>query len=133
MSAKNDLPAISKEGLAAFRAAAPAIVRETAAQALSYTADVAQHGEQAASIITAGLEFTIRMLDSAMAVGATLLLEDELVWAKVRLPHDGVSMQQVAKRLKLMRQICLAKLPSSYGSEVVRYIDWMAERLETIV
>jgi hypothetical protein len=133
MSSQNDLPAISKEALVAFRVAALEIIKETVAQALFYADDVAQHGDQAESLIEAGLEFTTRMLDSAMCVGGTVLLEDELLWAKDRLPHDGVSMQQVSKRLKIYRQIMLKKLTPKDGIEVARYIDWMLAKLETLI
>ena len=130
MPSQNDLPAVSQEALQIFRAAAPQIIKESVDLALLEKADVVQHGDQAESVITAGLQFTTRMLDSAMSVGATALLGDELAWAKDRLPHDGVSMQQVSARLKIMREIILHKLPRKEAAEVVAYLDWMLKRME---
>jgi hypothetical protein len=130
MPSQNDLPAVSQEALKAFRTAAPQIIKECVDRALLDKANVAQHGDQAESLITAGLQFTTRMLDSAMSVGATALLADELAWAKDRLPHDGVSMQQVSSRLTIMREIIFNKLPRAEAREVVSYLDWMLERME---
>jgi methanogenic corrinoid protein MtbC1 len=129
---QNDLPAISKEALAAFRAASPEIIKETVALALLSTADIAQHGDQAERLITSGLEFTTRMLDSAMSTGSTALILDELLWAKDRLPHDKVSMQQVSNRMKLYRNTILKKLPPNQASEVISYIDWMTARMDRL-
>jgi hypothetical protein len=130
MPSQNELPAVSPETLKAFRAEAPQIIKESVARALLVKADVIQHGDQAESLITAGLQFTTRMLDSAMSVGATALLGDKLAWAKDRLPHDGVSMQQVSSRLKIMREIVLHKLPLKEAAETVAYLDWMLKRME---
>lgn len=132
MSIQDELPAISKEALASFRAASPEIIRETVALALLSKEDVAQHGAQAEKLITSGLEFTTRMLDSAMTFGSTDLILDELLWAKDRLPHDKVSMQQVANRMKIYRHTILNKLPPGLASEVISYIDWMTARMATL-
>jgi hypothetical protein len=133
MSSQNELPAISRGALAAFRSASPHLIKETVAQSLLNTADVVQHADQAENLITAGLEFTTRMLDSAMSVGVPALLEDELLWAKDRLPHDGVSMHQVNSRLKIYRGIILNKLSPRDAAEVVVYLDWMIAKLGTLV
>jgi hypothetical protein len=129
---QNELTAISKESLAAFRAASPEIIRETVALALLCKNDVAQHGDQAEKLITSGLEFTTRMLDSAMTFGSTALISDELLWAKDRLPHDKVSMQQVSNRMKIYRNAILSKLPHTQANEVIAYIDWMTARMDTV-
>ena len=131
MSFQSLLPAISKETLAAFRKAAPQIIRETVAQAMIYSADIVQHGDQAERLITSGLEFTTRMLDSAMSVGETVLLDDGLLWVKDRLPHDGVSMQYVMKSLIIYRKMVLNNLPPGKSDEVISYIDWMISKLAT--
>jgi hypothetical protein len=130
MSFPDDYQAVSTEALVAFRAATAEIIKETVAQAMICKADIKQHGDQAERLITSGFEFTTRMLDTAMSMGAISLLEDELSWAKDRLPHDGVSMQHLLNRLTIFRKIVLNKLPPREGSEVVRYIDWMIARLE---
>jgi methanogenic corrinoid protein MtbC1 len=133
ISEQDEFHAISREALAAFRAAAPRIIRETVTQSMKVTADIKQHGDQAENIITAGMEFTLRMLDSAMAAGETALLADELMWAKDRLAYDGVSLQQVGNRLKLMRKIAIEKMPSEEAGEVTGYIDWMIAKFEAIM
>ncbi len=130
---QDDLPAISPQALKAFRAAAPEIIKETMQQSMRCKEDIAQHGDQAESLITAGLGFTTHMLDSVMAFGATALMTDELTWAADRLPHDGVTMQQVTNRLKIYRQIVIDKLSPGDSHEVAEYIDWMIVRLESPV
>ncbi len=132
MPIQNELPAISQEAITAFRLASPEIIRETVALSLLCKDDIAQHGDQAEKLITSGLEFTTRMLDSAMCFASTALILDELLWAKDRLPHDKVSMQQVANRMKIYRNTILNKLPPGQASEVINYIDWMTARMETL-
>jgi hypothetical protein len=133
MSSQNDLPAVSKEALISFRAATPEIIKETVARSLLHKKDIAHHGQQAERLITSGLEFTTSMLDSAMSAGVTELLMDQVLWAKDRLPFDGVSVLHIISRLNILRSVIIAKLAPEEGAEVVRFVDWMIVKFETFV
>jgi hypothetical protein len=122
------LPPLTPEALAAFRAISPTVIRETVARSLQRTSEVAQHGEEAERLLTAGLEFTTLMLDAAMATGEIPLLEDELSWARIRLPFDGVAAEHVLNRLIIYRDLITSLMPPEYTRQVSEYIDWMIAR-----
>jgi methanogenic corrinoid protein MtbC1 len=127
------LISVSKETLMEFRKEVPEIIREAVRQSMTCKNDIVQHGDQAESILTAGFEFTVRMLDAAMYAGESSILEDQLKWASERLPHDGVSMAQVLTRFRILRSIVLSRLSKKGGKEVARYIDWMNARIELLM
>ncbi len=133
MSTSNSFLPVSPATLAAFRAAGPAIIRETVARSLARNEEVAHHGEQAERVIAAGLGFTTRMLDAVMAVGEIALLEDELLWARDRLPHDGVAPEHVLSRLKIYREVTIEMLPREQAAEVEPYLDWMIARQSEVI
>jgi ferric-dicitrate binding protein FerR (iron transport regulator) len=119
---------VSDEALASFRAASAEIIKETVSRSMARQDEVTQHGAQAQQLLTAGLEFTTRMLDAAMATGEIPMLEDELSWARDRLPHDGVAPEHVLSRLTIYRDVVSTLLPAHLAGEVTGYIDWMIAR-----
>jgi hypothetical protein len=130
---KKDLPAISPEALESFRDNSPAIIKETVARSLKREEEVSQHGDQAEKLITSGLEFTTKMLEAAMSMGELPLLEDELTWAKDRLPHDGVEMEHLLTRFKIYRDVVKENLPPEYADEITDFIDWMITYQKEII
>lgn len=124
-STETQLPPISKEALASFQENRDAIIKETVSQSLKIDHEVEHHGEKAPQLLTTGLEFTTKMLEAAMITGEVVLLEDELKWAKDRLPHDGVQMEHVINRFEIYRGVVNETLPSDYASEIITFIDWM--------
>lgn len=133
MSHKEDLPAISTEALESFRENSQLIIKETVHRSLKREKEVSQHGDQAEKLITSGLEFTTKMLEAAMSMGEIPLLEDELTWAKDRLPHDGVEMEHILSRFKIYRDVVGEKLPPEYATEVIGFIDWMIAHQKEII
>jgi len=124
-SAKNKLPPISPEALASFHENRDTLIRETVTRSLKRDHEVLQHGEKAPKLLTIGLDFTTKMLEAAMSMGEVALLEDELKWAKDRLPHDGVEMEQVLHRFKIYRDVIQETLPLEYANEITAFMDWM--------
>ena len=61
---------VSPETLRAFAAANIDAVRETVRRALGHTDHVRHHGDEAETLISAGMTFVARMLEGAMAVGS---------------------------------------------------------------
>ena len=119
---------LSTKALSAFRSAQGDIAREVVRRCLTRTEQVAHHGDDAQDLLTKGMDFVMRMLDSAMAVGEVALLEDELAWARQRLPHDGVSAEHVLTRFQILGQVVSEMLPDEAAAEVIPYLDWLVER-----
>jgi hypothetical protein len=55
-------------------------------------------------------------------------LEDELLWAKDRLPYDGVMMKHILSRFKIYHDVVNEIIPVKYTNEVNYFIDWMITR-----
>jgi hypothetical protein len=119
--------------LAAYRAATPTIIEETVARAVTRRHEVAHHGDRAAALIRTGMEFTTRMMGTAMAMGETSLLEDQLTWARDRLPHDGVEREHILSRFQIFRDVVQETLEPEHAAEVVPFIEWMMARQADIV
>jgi hypothetical protein len=113
-------------------AESPRIVAETAIRALARKEEVAHHGAEVSRLITSGIEFTVRVLDAAMAAGESALLEDELRWSLDRLPHDGVLTEHVLSRFALLREVVKERMPPDHTAEVVEVIQWMERRLREL-
>ncbi len=127
------LDPISSEAMEEFQTYKEDIIKETVHQSLGREEEVQHHGEEAEKLITQGIEFTTKMLESAMLVGEPLLLEDELNWAKDRLPHDGVALEHVLSRFQIYRQVVKDKISPEHAPEIVSYLDWMITQLKTII
>lgn len=115
----------SEEALKAFHNASQEIIKKVVSESLANKEDVAHHGDEAERIITSGLQFTTSILESAMRVGEASLLKDQIEWAGDRLPHDGVSMAHVARRMNILIEVVKEVLPSRYADEIIPYIQWM--------
>jgi hypothetical protein len=127
-----DPTSVSRAALEAFRSGAPRLVAETAARALARAGEVTHHGADARRLITSGIEFTVRMMDAAMAAGESALLEDELRWSLDRLPHDGVATEHVLARFGLLRDVVLEHLPPASAEEITKVIGWMMNRMREL-
>jgi MerR family transcriptional regulator, light-induced transcriptional regulator len=127
-----DFPLVSKDALAGFREASARIVASTVDRSLARTDEIAGHGSDARRLITAGIEFTVRMLDAALASGEGALMEDELSWALDRLPHDGVAPEHILGRFQVLREVISAELSRPQAEQIVRAVDWMSQRLREL-
>lgn len=124
---QEEFPPVSSEALKSFKEYSPQIIRNTVNISLKRTDEVAQHGDQARELLSTGMEFTTRMLESAMLMGEISILEDQLSWACDRLPHDGVALEHILIRLDIYREQIRDVLPEEYASEIIPYLDWMIE------
>ncbi|NYB52314.1 MAG: hypothetical protein HVN35_07150 [Methanobacteriaceae archaeon] len=130
---ESNLPPVSAEALEAFQAASDDIIKETVKRSLEREDEVIHHGDDAGELITSGITFTTQMLEAAMSMGEIPLLEDELQWAKDRLPHDGVELEHVKVRLQIYRNVVSEKIPAEHSQEINQFIDWMINRQEEII
>jgi hypothetical protein len=129
---KNELSPVSLVALTSFQENKDKIIKETVQRSLERVQEVAHHGEIAQELLTAGLDFTTKMIEAALSTGEVALLEDELEWAKDRLPHDGVEMEHVLNRLKIYRDVVNETLPSEYAHEINPFLNWMINYQQTL-
>lgn len=124
-SDKNDLTPISTEALISFKEHIPEIIKETVNRSLKREEEVAHHGEKGREVLTSGIGFLTRNLEAAMSMGEVAFLEDQLIWAQDRLPHDGVESEHLLSRFKIYREVILKTLTPAHAAEITGYIDWM--------
>ena len=124
---EKELTKISKEALTSFQEHKQQIIIETVNRSLQRPEEVEHHGQKARDILTAGLGFMTQNLEVAMTLGEVTFLEDQLNWARDRLPHDGVSMEHLLSRFKIYRDVVKETMSRKHSDEVIKYIDWMIE------
>lgn len=126
-------PAPSAVTLTAFRAHAQQIIDLTVQRSLVYTDEVQQHGEDAGTFLRIGLRFTTDMLIMLMEIQAEELVDDQLMWALKRLPHDGVLPEHVLHRFELYRDVVEEVLPEPHQSEVAAVVTWLIEKQRSMM
>ncbi|QUH22291.1 hypothetical protein HYG87_00175 [Methanobacterium alkalithermotolerans] len=122
---QDEFPPVSPEALKSFKEHSPDIIKNTVNISMKRSDEVDQHGDQARELLTIGMEFTTRMLESAMSLGEVSILEYQLNWACDRLPHDGVALKHILIRLEIYREQIIEALTEEYASEITLYLDWM--------
>ncbi len=127
-----ELKPVSSGSLSAFQNARDEIIRVTVERSLSKTEEVSHHGDEARRILTAGIDFTQKMLESAMEFGDEAMLEDEMRWAIDRLPHDGALPEHLVSRFRILRSVARGNLGADSSEEIVPYIEWMIHRIEQL-
>jgi hypothetical protein len=120
---------VSAEVLEAFRKQNRVIIERSVEAAMQHTEEVAQHGDDAVRLLTSGMQFTLKMLESAMSFGELSILDDEIKWALDRLPHDGVLPEHLISRFEILKLEIHEVLGPEYASQIVPYLDWMAARI----
>lgn len=133
MSNSGSLVPLTPAALDAFRQARPEIIRRVVARSMEHEDQVAHHGQEAQRLLTSGIEFTTRMLDSAMTVGHGALLEDQMTWAQDRLPHDGVEPEHLLTRFKIYEDVVGELLPAEVAAQVNAYLQWMIARQKELL
>lgn len=128
-----ELKPVSPAALAAYRKHKTRIVENVVARALEQPAEVAQHGDDAERIVTAGIEFTAQVLESVMQVGDPALLDYQLSWAQDRLPHDGVSPAFVLSRFRNFADSVAQTLAPEHAQEVNQWVNWLINRQQALV
>lgn len=82
--------------------------------------EAAPYGDQAERILSAGLEFAPRMLETAMQPHEPRLLDQQLDWAYERLPHDGVVPEHILSRFQIYAEVVGALLPAPHAEGSIR-------------
>lgn len=133
----SDTTSLSPQALAAFRNARPAIIQETVTRVLAreeqmieykQALSASQGSAQAKHMFTAGLDFVLKTLDTVMNLEEPDIIDDQLIWVKRRLPHDGVRPEQVALLLQVLTEVLRDLLPNEYADQVVPFAQRMLSR-----
>ena len=127
------LPPVSPETLAAFETQRAAIVQATVVRCLANPQDVAQHGDQAERLLTAGLDFTTQAIGVAMRVQSGELLDQQLQWGNERLPHDGVTPTHLLSRLQILAAVIDELLSPAHAQVVNQYVQRMIADERTFI
>ncbi len=124
---------VPPRALDAFSSKRHRIVQRVVERSLARTEEVAHHGDDAERLITAGIEFTTKMLLAAMEMNEPSLLEHQLEWAKDRLPHDGVEPKYLLNRLSIYGEVVEQLLEPAHVEQIGAYVEWLIERGNAIM
>ena len=116
---------VSHQALQSFRQHQGRIIETTVRRVMEDPEHIAHHGDQAEELVRSGLQFTTRMLDAALAAGESTLMEQQLQWAQSRLPHDGVSPEEMLQNLQTYRDVIQETLDAAHADEIAGAVDWM--------
>jgi hypothetical protein len=132
MSKDIDAAAVSPDALSAFRNGTEHIIRESLTRSLAFSEEAVGHGDRVDHIITKGMTFTCRMLDTAIATGERGILDDQIIWAHKRLTHDGVRPAHIRHRFQILLDVIQELLPQQYAEEIIPYIEGMIQCQEEV-
>jgi hypothetical protein len=133
MTIQPELKRVSPGALAEFKKFQPNIIKLIVERSIEHKEDVAQHGDRAAEILTSGLEFTTKALETSMQLHNVDLLEYQLQWAWDRLPHDNVQAKHLVSRFKIMAGVIEETLTPQNAAEVNQFVTWLIERQNELI
>ena len=132
MNDKSGEMAVSPATVAVFAAERSRIIEMTVARSLERT-EVAQHGQDAERLLTIGLDFTTQAIMIAMQLVNPALLDQQLQWGNTRLPHDGVSAEQLLQRFQILAEVITETLASLDAQAVNSYVNRLIQREAALV
>jgi hypothetical protein len=132
MSDESNVYQVSSQSIAEFRAKKEEII----SKAVDKWIEVGDIEEplliETSKRYTTGMEFVVKNLSTAMELKDLNLLEDQIKWASVRLPHDGISHGQLIKNLVILHHVIHDCLSPDNAQQVGGYLNWMIENLKSI-
>jgi len=120
------LPSVSKEVLDEIEATAAGAEGEAVEACLAEDPDAGKLGESAAETVRAGMRFLSDMLRAAVRYSEGGILEDEVEWARVRLPVSGVPWALVLRNVERYRLALARRLSAGAFATVAPYLDILA-------
>lgn len=108
----------------------PEILHEAVKLSMTHKEEIEHHGVKARQLITSGYEFTLKMLLAAMETGDRILLDDQAKWAVNRLPHDGIAIPHLIKRVDRLLNVVQKKSSDDQVDEVKPYFKFLIERIK---
>lgn len=122
-------PAPDREALADFRANASRITEAAVRNATIVRDTLSEPGRDAVGVVGSGMAMTHSVLAGILAAPSVQLIEDQLNWAKTRLPHDGVGVGTMIAGLRAMRVAVEECLTATSARQISPFVSWMIERL----
>jgi hypothetical protein len=116
-------PNVSAAAQAAFRKNHYQIIASSVAKLLAEPGAYDHLGEQAEQTLKAGFEFTSSSIEACLQMNNLSLLIDQLRWAKDRLPHDGIRMEQMANNLLIYCKVIREYLPPAHANEIITVVQ----------
>ena len=116
------------DALMAFREHMDEIIAEAVRHSMQHADEFASLESGAERIIQAGLTMTCRMVDAAMETGHQELLNEDIEWARTRLPHENVSHAQVLSQLDYVGDAVRTVLLPEHAEAIHPYFRWLLER-----
>jgi hypothetical protein len=123
---------VDRSTIASFKKLKNSIIDQAVADIMRYTKSMEELGSAAEEKIRSGLGFTIEILISVMSLGDKNLLEDQLNWAKDRLPHDGVQPDHIMENMKILAGVINDLMTEKDAESIVPYMEWMIKRMEQV-
>lgn len=124
---------VSEVARTTFQDHRAALVDRTVEASLAFPEQLVDHGDDAREMLTMGLTFTTRSLETAITFGTVDLLADQLQWAMDRLPHDGFAPDHVLHRLQLLREALHETVTAVHAEKISPYIDWMVAEQQRLI
>jgi hypothetical protein len=118
-------PNVSPEAQAAFKKNRAHIIAGVVERLLAEEGQFDNLGEGAGDTLRSGFEFTSASLEACMLINDASLLIDQLRWAQDRLPVDGISMQRMAKNLRVYGEVITQVLPAPHAAEIADLVNQM--------
>lgn len=119
--------------LTLFRRRIPTVTDTVVSRIVEGNDDLSASGEREIEILPAGIKMTLEMLYNAMSVGEPSILDEQLEWAALRLPVDGVTPKQILARFRIIREVILEEFQPEQSREIVSYVDWMIEKQKNLL
>ena len=128
-----EMKKVRPETLQLFNQHKQDIIRKVVNISLQRQEEVTHHGIKAKQVITSGINFTTKMLESAIMTEDVSLLHDQIIWAMDRLPHDGVRPEFILNRFNIYADVVNEILPEDNSFEINQYIYWMQSKLKELI
>lgn len=109
------------------------IIENTVRESIRNTSETGIPMETMERKVRNGFEMVHKILYSIMEFGSAALLTDQLDWAEKRLPHEGISPEQVLQDIKIFRKVTEKTVSEVQFSEIAPYFDFLIRGQEKII
>ena len=88
-------------------------------------------GENRQQILHDGMRYVISMLANILMFDAGEMLQQQLDWAAIRSPHDGISISLMVTHLEEFCIVADKYLTPASATEIEVVVNWMTAYLKT--
>jgi hypothetical protein len=123
---------VDHDTIASFKRLKNSLIDRAVSNIMLHSRSMDELGDTAEEKIRSGLDFTIEVLISVMSLADVNLLEDQLNWAKDRLPHDGIQPDHIMENMKILSGVINELMTETDADSIVPYLEWMIKRMERL-